>query len=164
MSGIEEVRKKLALPPISQVGVVVRNMEEAVKFYSSAFGVGPFTVYEFVPDKFWHMEEPAYQKNVMGKAQWGDIELELIQPLEGKSIHKEFLDVHGEGIQHLGFNVPNYDEMFNQFIKEGFKPMLRAESFVPTYNGYLKACYFDTRKVGGILVEIIWKSWLMEKK
>jgi len=39
---------------------------------------------------------------------------------------------------------------------------MRAESYVPTYDGTVRACVFDTRSVGGVLFEIIWKSWLPE--
>jgi len=98
----------------------------------------------------------------MGKAMWGNLELELIQPLEGQAIHTEFLQSRGEGMHHLGFNVANYDEICERFLQAGFKPLLRAESYVETYKGQLKACYFDTEKIGGIYFEIIWKSWLPE--
>lgn len=162
MTGIENLKIKLRLPPVSQIGMVVKDMDKAVQYYSSIFGIGPFTVYEFVPENHWFMEEPSYLKLLMGKAMLGDIEFELIQPLEGKSLHKEFLNSHGEGLQHLGFNVINYDEMFDKFLKAGFKPLMRAETYVETYKGRLRACYFDTREIGGILFEIIWKSWLMK--
>jgi len=162
MTEIGELKERLSLPPLNQIGVVVREMEKAVRHFSSVLGVGPFTVYEFVPDRHWVMEKPSYLKLLMGKAIWGDIELELVQPVEGQSDHRNFLDTHGEGLHHLGFNVPNYDEVFERFLREGFKPLMRAESYVAAYNGHLKACYFDTRQIGGILIEIIWKSWSMK--
>jgi methylmalonyl-CoA/ethylmalonyl-CoA epimerase len=162
MAGIDELKIELGLPPVSQIGVVVRDMNRAVDYYSSTFGIGPFTVYEFIPEKHWYMEEPSYLKILMGKTLWGKLEFELIQPLEGRSLHKEFLESHGEGLQHLGFNVADYEEMFKKFLKAGFKPVMRAETNVETYKGYLKACYFDTRRVGGILFEIMWKSWMVK--
>jgi methylmalonyl-CoA/ethylmalonyl-CoA epimerase len=162
MAGMEELKAKLGLPPVSQIGVVVRDVRKTAETYSSLFGIGPFTIYEFVPEKYWYMEELTHSRVLMGKAMWGSVELELLTPLEGKSIHKDFLESHGEGLQHLGFNVPDFDALYERFIQEGFKPLLRGESYVETYKGYLKACYFDTRRVGGIIFEIIWKSWLPE--
>lgn len=162
MNGSDELRKKLRLPPVSQIGVVVKDMDRAVTYYSSIFGLGPFTVYDFEPDKHWYMEEPSHLKIRMAKAMWGEIEWEMIQPLEGKSLHQEFLTTHGEGIQHLGFNVRKYDETFENFVQAGFQPLMRAESYVEAYRGNLKACYFDTRRSGGVIFEIIWKSWLEE--
>ena len=136
-------------------------MDKAVDYYSKFFGIGPFTAYEFVPEKHWLMEKPSFLKLMIAKAMWGDIEWELIQPIEGKSFQREFLETHGEGIQHLGFNVANYDEIFERFEKAGFEPVMRAETYLDIYRGYLRACYFDTRHIGGIMFEIIWKSWLM---
>ncbi|MGD0916676.1 MAG: VOC family protein [Thermodesulfobacteriota bacterium] len=161
MKDMEDLKIRLGLPPISQIGFVVKDIDQAVEYYSSIFGIGPFTVYEFVPEKHWFMEEPSYLKLMMGKAAWGDLELELIQPIEGKSFHKEFLETHGEGIQHLGFFVPNYDETFEKFKAARFKPVMRVETYIETYKGHLRACYFDTRRTGGVMFEIIWKSWLM---
>jgi len=162
MSEIHKLQNNLNLPCVSQIGVVVRDINRAVEYYSSIFGLGPFTVYEFVPDKHWFMGQFSPLKLLMGKAMWGDTELELLQPLEGPSLHQEFLDSHGEGLQHLGFNVRNYDEISANMKAAGFAELMRAESYVDTYGGNLKACYFDTRRIGGVIFEIIWKSWLPE--
>ncbi|MBW1691894.1 MAG: hypothetical protein JRJ70_14330 [Deltaproteobacteria bacterium] len=72
MDGIKQLQEKLHLPRVSQIGVVVRNMEKAVENYESIFGLGPFTVYEFVPDRHWYMEEPSPLRILMGKAIWED--------------------------------------------------------------------------------------------
>jgi hypothetical protein len=37
--------------------------------------------------------------------------------------------------------------------------LMRAETYVETYKGHLKASYFDTRRVGGVIFEIIWREW-----
>lgn len=158
MNSADKLKAQLELPSVSHIGVVVRDMDKAVEYYSSIFGLGPFTVYEFAPEKQWFLEKPSSFKMKMGKAMWGDVLLELLQPLEGRSLHKEFLDTHGEGMHHLGFLVPNYDEMFDKFKQAGFKPLTRAETYVETYKRNLKACYFDTRRIGGIIFEIVWWS------
>lgn len=162
MNSLNDVIDTIGLPTISQVGVVVRDVRKASALYSGFFALGPFTIYEFVPDRHWFMEEPSPLRLMMGKAMWGAVELELIEPLEGRSLHQEFLDSHGEGLQHLGFNVPDYEKVYDRMVQAGFMPLMRAESFLKQYGGYLKACYFDTRRLGGVICEIIWKSWLSE--
>lgn len=162
MSVAEELRAELRLPPATQIGVVVRDLDATVEFLSSMLGLGPFTTYEFQPEKHWYKEELCPLRLGMAKAMWGSLELELIQPLEGMGLHKEFLETRGEGLQHLGFLVSDYDEMFARFIKAGFLPLERAEAYLENYRGYLRACYFDTEKVGGIVCEIFWKSWLLD--
>ncbi|MCZ7665194.1 MAG: VOC family protein [Thermoleophilia bacterium] len=151
-----------ALPRISQVGVVVRDVRRAAEYYSFMFGLGPFTIYDFTPDKQWYKEQPSHLTMRQGKTMWGDIELELMQPLEGESLFQDYLDEVGEGIQHLGFNVRSFDEAASAMRTAGFEPVMRAESYVETYQGIVKAAVFDTRRVGGMLFEVIWKSWLPE--
>ena len=156
------LKTKLGLPPISQIGVVVRDMQKAVEYYSGHFGIGPFTVYDSVPDKYWFRGKPSHMKLRQGKAMLGGIELELIQPLEGESPFHEFLDAQGEGLHHLAFNTEDYDGMVRQFEAAGFTPLMRAEGYVETYKGTVKACHFDTRAVGGVIFEVLWKSWLLK--
>lgn len=160
MNSTEKLKAKLELPPVSHIGVVVRDMDRAVEYYSSIFGIGPFTVYEFAPKKHWLREEPCPMKLIVGHTMWGDVQLELLQPLEGKSLHKEFLDTQGEGLQHLAFHIPDYDKTFDKFIKAEFKPLTMAETYHKVYGGWSRACYFDTRGVGGVIFEICWRSWL----
>jgi methylmalonyl-CoA/ethylmalonyl-CoA epimerase len=89
---------------ISQVALVVRDLEQAMKAYHDMLGWGPFNVYEHVPpalhDTFVRGKPVKYtmlgaETNVHG------IGFEIIQPLEGPSIYKEWLDQHGEGFHHL---------------------------------------------------------------
>lgn len=160
--GTEELTAKLKLPPVSQIGIVVRNVERAANLYSSLFGIGPFSIYEFVPEGHLFNQRQTHSKIKIGKAMWGHVELELMEPMEGESPHMDFLKQHGEGVQHLGFNVRNFDELYDNFIKEGFKPILTSTAYVATYKGNLKVAYFDTDKAVGVLFEIIWKSWLPE--
>jgi hypothetical protein len=47
---LKELKKELGLPPISQICVVVKDMHKAVEHYSSVFGLGPWTEYEFAPE------------------------------------------------------------------------------------------------------------------
>jgi catechol 2,3-dioxygenase-like lactoylglutathione lyase family enzyme len=161
MGAVERLRADLGLPRVAQIGVVVRDVDATMEFLSTVLGLGPFTTYEFAPEKHWFMEEACPLRLGMAKAMWGDVELELLQPLEGRGLHKQFLDTHGEGLQHLGFPVSDYEGMFARFVQAGFQPLERAETYLENYKGYLKACYFDTHKVGGIVCEIFWKSWLV---
>jgi 4-hydroxyphenylpyruvate dioxygenase-like putative hemolysin len=92
----------------------------------------------------------------------GNVELELIQPLAGESPFHEFLQEHGEGLHHLAFNTEDYDGMVARFAAAGFKPLLQAEAYVATYKGTVRACHFDTRAVGGVIFEVLWKSWLLK--
>jgi hypothetical protein len=75
----------------------------------------------------------------------GKAKLEIIQPLEGKSIFSEFLAAKGEGLFNINFHISNYDEMMSKLEEHQSKMIL----------GIIKAKrygYFKT-KPGGIVVE-----------
>lgn len=157
-----DVRQTLGLPPLSQVGVVVRDVQRSADLLQTMLGLGPFTVYEFTPDRQWLRGIPGSITLRQGKVMMGAIELELMQPLAGESLVHEHLEQFGEGLHHLGFNVRDYDAMHAHMETQGFVPLMWAESFVPTYGGTVRACVFDTMAIAGFLVEVIWKSWLPE--
>jgi len=147
--------EKLPFSDIKQVGIVVKDINKAVDYYSS-LGIGPFRT---LPSG----GVPVYTgKKLRGKeaeftmeirvAQVGQVELELIQPLEGESIYKEFLEKKGEGIHHLGFLVRDIDEEEARLTKQGFKAL--ASGRRPS-GGFT---YFETDRVGGVIMELIQRS------
>lgn len=161
MKSDERVTAKINLPTVTQIGVIVRDMEKAVDFYSTTFGLGPFSpISDLVPDKNWYMGEIHPLHLRVSRAKWGSMEFELIEPVEGKSIHQDFLDAHGEGVNHLGIEASNYDEIVAMMNQAGFKPIQALEVFLPQHNCWGKATFFDTRSVGGFVTEVMYRPWL----
>jgi len=60
-------------------------------------------------------------------AKWGDVQLELIEPPEGESLHKEFLDSKGEGIQHVMFAVDDFGKEVKALTEKGAEIVLQAK-------------------------------------
>jgi 4-hydroxyphenylpyruvate dioxygenase-like putative hemolysin len=158
----EEITAKLDLPAATQIGVIVRDMEKAVEYYSKALGIGPFTsITDLRPDKAWYMGElhPAHLR--VSRAMWGAMEFELIQPVSGKSPHHDFLVSNGEGINHLAIETTDgYDELVQRMKQAGFKPIWVLETYLPQFDCWGKANFFDTRSVGGIIIEVSSRPWL----
>jgi len=140
------------------VSVVVRDMEKAIKFYQS-LGIGPFPPLLGPQGKV-----PLADKTLQGKpAEWeldlrhaeggvGDLTFEVIQPLEGDTPVKEFLEKKGEGIQHIGFFVDDIEQETVKMAEKGFKITQSAET--PT----VKWAYFGTDAVGGFSIELMQKK------
>ena len=145
--------KGLSLPEVCQLGVVVKDLDKAVAYYSSVFGVGPFEYierhYEGVTIR--QRNDASYTVKI-AKAPMGKLELELIQVVEGESIHLEFLAKRGEGIEHLGFRVSDLDAEIAKFKKWGIDVLQSARR---PGGGY---AYMDTEKIGGIIFELIQQS------
>ena len=138
---------------IDHVGLVVRDIDKAIEYYQS-LGIGPFEPPPNVASR---------ERKVRGKpipvdsikvkeksARIGPLLFQLIQPVEGESIWKEFLETRGEGVQHLGFIVDDIEKEEARLVAKGVEPV-QTSRFIAG-GGYT---YFDTGRVGGVLTELI---------
>jgi methylmalonyl-CoA/ethylmalonyl-CoA epimerase len=111
------------------IGVVVRDMNRAIERLT-ALGIGPFKPRILPPDaqeKYRGKPFLPSQRVAIQITQIGNMELELIQPINGESPHQEFLDKKGEGIQHLGFMVDNLEEDVKRLTAEGSDILLTSQ-------------------------------------
>lgn len=133
-----------------QVGVVVRDLERAVEFYQ-ALGIGPF---EEGPSA--HALERRIYGEVVADAEvrglvarMGDIEFELLQPVRGRTVQQEFLDTRGEGVIHICAYTDDLDRDVEIMAGKGFPVISQAH-----FDDGGKFAYFDTREVGGVILEL----------
>lgn len=141
---------KVKLPPVSQVGIVVRDIQKAADYYTATFGIGPFSIIDVNMEGVLLRGKPSSSKIKAAFAQSGALQIEFIQPVEGQNLYTEFLATNGEGLHHLGFQVEDFDGMVAAFAKEGIKPIFyqRMEAFAFAYLG--------TERIGGVIIELIW--------
>ena len=106
-----------------QVGVVVKDLGESMRQLTQVFGIGPFRVIECPPagreDEQFYYGRPARFRTRQAFADLGSIELELIEPLEGRTIWSDFLARHGPGIHHIRFNVPDLEAVVEHLEDKG---------------------------------------------
>lgn len=140
------------------IGIVVRDMDKAIKYYQS-LGMGPF---EPSPYPVAAVERKVRGKRIelnsiklierLGRA--GPVVLQVIQPVEGETTWKEFLETKGEGVQHIGFRVDDIEKEEARLVAKGIKPLYSSR-----FKNGGGATYFDTGEVGGVLIELIqWPS------
>jgi hypothetical protein len=110
-----------------QVALVVRDVEKSAKEWAELFNVP-------VPEIKLHDAGPNTDITYRGKkAVYGmkmaviDIKdrgfvIELSEPSGGESTYQEFLDKHGEGVHHLGFEVgEKRDAIIGELEDKGYK-------------------------------------------
>lgn len=149
-----EKKEGLNLPPLAQVGYVVKDLERAIEYYSKVFGVGPFMTLVFAPEKRLLRGKPVPIVLKIGIAQMGPVQMELIEPLEGNGLHKDYLETKGEGLQHLGFIVDNYGEWLAYIQEQGIEILEEAETTVPGM-GHIRAMYTQSDEMCGVPFEFI---------
>ena len=95
---------KIRIGDIYQIGIVVKDIQRAVERYWKTLGVGPWRIYRIEPPTLGEVfvrGKPVVISIRAAFAQSGPVQLELIEPLEGPSIYREFLAEKGEGLHHV---------------------------------------------------------------
>jgi catechol 2,3-dioxygenase-like lactoylglutathione lyase family enzyme len=138
-----------------QIGVVVQDLDRTVKFLSEVLGLGPFRYTTYPPDRddMWtaYRGEPGAFTHRIAFADLGPVELEIVQPLTGASALTEFLDEHGEGIQHLRFNVDAVEPVIDYLAGQGIEPLMSGTGLRPGTTWV----HFDTADQVGFVVEVM---------
>lgn len=143
---------KVKLPPLSQVGMIVKDIDKVMQFYSSTFGIGPWVVKEGEYRELKVRDKTYSCKTKVAWAKLGPIELELFQVTDGRSLHSEFLDKDREGVHHLGFCVT--EEEREQIIKEMTQAGIAVVQEAVRPNVHY--AFLDTEKQGGgVFFELI---------
>ena len=135
----------------AHIGVVVRDMNKTIERLT-ALGIGPFKRRDLPADaRETYRGKPFLpgKRVTIQMTQIGNIEFELIQPINGKSPHQEFLDKKGEGIQHLGFIVDDLEEEIKRLTARGGRIVLRSR-----FKGGGGVAYLDL-DAADLIVELV---------
>ncbi len=82
------------------------------------------------------------------------IEFEVVSPLHGENIWKDYIQKRGDGLHHLLFNVVNFSDTV-AFMEELGYPLAQSGRAVRKDIGDVRWGYFDTFQDHGFYVEII---------
>jgi methylmalonyl-CoA/ethylmalonyl-CoA epimerase len=133
------------------IGVVVRDMKTAIDRLT-VLGIGPFKPRILPPDaRETYRGKPFIpsRRVAIQITQIGNVELELIQPIDGESPHQEFLEQRGEGVQHLGFMVDSLERDVKRLTAAGSSILLTSQ-----FKGGGGVAYLDL-DAAGLIVELV---------
>jgi catechol 2,3-dioxygenase-like lactoylglutathione lyase family enzyme len=106
---------------LAHVAFAVRDVDKTGAAFAEVFGVtvAPGRTVRNVPFP------PSYGGATMNvkftQFTANGLTFELLQPLDGPSPWKDFLEKHGEGVHHIGFNVADYLEARTMLESKGGK-------------------------------------------
>ena len=141
------------LKAITQIGVVVHDLDAAIEGMRKIFGVEPAR-FGKTPEKnkFYH-GQPGDFAAKMAFYDFANIEIELVEPQDGASIWREFLDSGKCGLHHLRFSVNSLEDTVEDMRERGAEVVMEGES-VRQIPG-LRWAYFDTEPPLGWTIEIL---------
>jgi hypothetical protein len=137
---------------VCQNGYVVRDIEQALRFWTETLRVGPFY---YVPSvkvdwfRYHGVDSPIEMSIALANS--GDLQIELIQQRNGApSMYLDFLKQRGEGLQHMSYWSTDYQALYDRAIAAGFS--VGHEGQIGGPKG--RFAYFDTNGHGGTVIEI----------
>lgn len=134
-----------------QIGIVVRDLDATMRKYVDAYGIGPWQIYEFNPGNATDLHEygqPVKRSWRVAVAMVGQLQWELIEPLDDQSIYARFLAEKGGGVRHIAVAARGFDEMLAMEAKRGIDVVLSGE-----FEG-VKVAYLGTDRDLGVILEI----------
>ncbi|MBW3624286.1 MAG: VOC family protein [Armatimonadetes bacterium] len=140
---------------LAQVAVVVHDIEETAKRYADVLGLPVPNIITTEPGNEVEMSfrgEPSDARAKLAFFNLGSVQLELIQPLGGKSTWQEALDRKGEGVHHIAFWVEGMQRSVD-FLKGQEIPMVQRGDM-----GEGQYAYFDAEDRLGLVIELLEKK------
>jgi methylmalonyl-CoA/ethylmalonyl-CoA epimerase len=137
---------------VAQIGYVVKNLQKTIEVYWHKYGIGPWHIYDCTypehQNTYVRGEPKSYSMRI-AFTHLGIMELELIQPLSGDSIYREFLDSGREGIHHIGMKEVDGQSAIERLKAQGVQVLQTG-----TLNhGKRRYIYMDTEGDLGVILE-----------
>lgn len=138
---------------INQLGYVVKNSSDTATKYQNLFGTDPPVIFE--------AEVTDVREGLDGKAvppykirfafvMLGELQLEFIHVLEGTpTLYTNFLKTKGEGLHHIGVNVPDLKSVVDIASSIGFSVLWSGQIYSVPF------AYLDTQDQLGTILELI---------
>ena len=138
--------------PVMQLGFVVPDLDRAIQHWSETVGLGPFFVLEHVQyAEAWYCGKPAAIDMSVALAQWGAVQVELIQQFNSApSIYTDFAGGAQGGLQHVGVMTDSVDADLVRLRERGIEPV----QWGSTANG-IRFAYVATDQHPGGMIELI---------
>jgi len=152
---VQSVAAALGRPlMISQIAVVVNDLKRTMEQYTSLLGWGPWHVYRHEPPRLHGtmVRGESVEYTMLGaETHVGEMGFELLQPLEGPSIYKEWIEQHGEGLHHVAVMLHDFAESteFKRRFEQFGAPILMSGRIGETIEFY----YLDTEPSLKIILE-----------
>ena len=149
---------KSSVPPgmrITQVAVVARDLRKTMEAYHKVMGWAPWSVYEHKPPILHHQEVRGRSVDysmIGAEVHCNPIDFEILQPLEGPSIYKEFLEQKGEGLHHISVvnSAEDVDLALTNFKEKGIDVLMSGR-----LGESIRFYYMDTDPILKMVAETV---------
>jgi len=140
-----------------QICLLVKDIRASMDFYAS-IGIGPFKVYAMDTrdmEGVTYRGKPADYSLEVAWTQVGPWTLELLQPMRGDNIYKDWMKKHGEGLHHFGIYLKpeDYADGCKFLESQGCPQIMGGPINAKDRDGNFD--YFDTQEKYGTIFELL---------
>jgi len=125
---------------IDHIGIAVKGIEQAGKFYTDILGL-----------KIEDVENVAEQKVNVAFIPITDSEVELLESTEPDGPVAKYISARGEGVQHIAFRVEDIDKALEELKEKGVRLIDQAPR---KGAGGARIAFIHPKETNGVLVEI----------
>ena len=150
----QEPYRDPGLKTLVQVAIVCKDIEATTRRWAELLGVAPPKINITRPGrevKVVYRGQPSDGRAKLAFIRLGQVVLEFLEPVGGQTSWAEFLEKHGEGVQHLGFQVANLERTLEALQGMGLKPLHRGR-YDQDNGTYV---YMDSREALGVTIELL---------
>ena len=136
-----------------QLGIVVPNLEAAVRAYEEQFGIGPWEFMEIGPENAENVlvdGKPAEWRSRIAMTMIGDVMWELIEPQDENDMFGKFLAQRGGvgGVHHVAVQTPDFRQTLADQRARGGQSTLSG-----SFTG-IEVHYLDSAPAIGVILEV----------
>lgn len=124
---------------LDHVAIAVESIDESLRIYQEALGL-----------QLAHTEVEAGQRVIVAFLKAGQVEVELIEPVDEDGPVARFIRRRGPGIHHVCFEVDDLQATLGQLDSQGLE-LVNREPYVGT--GGKRVAFVHPRSTHGVLIE-----------
>jgi len=125
---------------IEHIGIAVKNLEKAIKYYEDILGI-----------KCYAVEEVRSQKVRTAFFKVGETKIELLESTDLLGPIGRFIEARGEGIHHIAFATENVNEGLKEAAAKGIQ-LIDSESKLGAEG--LRIAFLHPKSTFGVLTEL----------
>ena len=115
---------------VTQVGIIVRDIESKARAWSEILGLPMPNI--IITDTVDKTQAEYSGKSTTARAKlaffhMGQLDVELIEPIDGPSTWQDQLDQHGDSLHHIAFNIKGMQEKIAYLDSKGVPLLQRGE-------------------------------------
>ncbi len=153
-SSQQDLYRDPGMKTIVQVAIVTKDIETVTRRWAELLGTAPPKISLTRPGrevKLIYRGQPSDGQAKLAFLRMGQVVLEFIEPVGGNTSWREHLDKHGEGVQHIGFQVADLEKSLQTLRRLGFAELHRGR-YDQDNGTYV---YLDSQAALGVTIELL---------